>query len=154
MARCELTDRPRSYRDAPVALVSYYDVFPVGLGLDLAGAALLARGLFTRPRDVAKSIKESRNSLSRFNVRAAQDRADGVGALVLFAGFAMQGLGYVLYIGGVMSKTHGSGAGWIAVALLVVGFAVGFAARRVRRSQQIRRYLVELARLSTELHNL
>ena len=108
-----------------MTVLSYYDLFPVSLGLDLAGATLLARGLFTRPDEFARRMVASSHSFSRFNVRAAEDRADVVAVGVLFVGFLAQGVGYVLYIGGVHSKTHGVAADLGAVALLLGGFLPG-----------------------------
>ncbi len=133
-------------QSSSMTVVSYYDVFPFGLGLDLAGGSLLVQGLFTRPREFARRMVEGRNTFSRFNVRAAEDRADVVGVAVLVAGFATQGLGYVLYIGGAMSKTHGGAARLAALGLLLVGFLVGFVGGRATRTRRVRRYLIELAR--------
>lgn len=130
---------------ALVTVLSYYDLFPVGLGLDLAGATLLARGLFTRPDEFARRFIASRNSFNRFSVRAAEDRADVAAVAVLFCGFLAQGIGYVLYIGGAQSKTHGGTARLLAIAFLIVGFLAGFLIPYLTRPRRVHRFLTAFA---------
>jgi hypothetical protein len=129
-----------------MTVLSYYDLFPAGLGLDLAGATLLARGLFTHPDEFARRMVASRNTFSRFNVRAAEDRADVVAVGILFAGFLAQGVGYVLYIGGAQSKTHGGTVRLVAIAFLILGFLVGFLIPYLTRRRRVCRFLIALAR--------
>src|SRR3954451_23597993 len=124
-----------------MAAVTYYDLFPAGLGLDLAGATLLARGLFTSPDEFARRMAVGRNTFNRFSVRAAEDRADIVGVGVLIGGFLAQGVGYVLYIGGAQNAAHGSSARVVAVAFLLGGFLCGFVVPHCRRARRIRRFL-------------
>lgn len=132
-----------------MSVLSYYDLFPFGLGLDLAGATLLARGLCTRSdrptnSHVERSPVATRSVASRF----AQLRIVPTSSRLAFSllGFFAQGVGYVLYIGGAQSKTHGDSARLVAVALLLTGLLAGFLIPHLTRARRIRRYLIALAR--------
>lgn len=81
-------------------IISYYDLFPGGLGLDLAGAVTLATSLFTSPRKYAQRMVRSRNRFARFSIETAEARADTRGVVILVLGFFAQGFAYVLYISG------------------------------------------------------
>lgn len=126
--------------------ISYYDLFPCGLGLDLAGATLLAHGLRTSPTRFAQRMHRSRNTFARFNVRAAEDNADAVGGAILLLGFVVQGVAYVLYISGVHNHTRGLSAALGACAFLVVGLLLGLLPGLATRRRLIRSFLIELAR--------
>ncbi len=105
-------------------LLSYEDVFAIGIGLDIAGAFLLAKGLLL-------SIRQIRNlSATYFDFSGAEvvarveDRVStyiGVAALAL--GFMCQLTGYVI---GSMLSFNPSPSVWragavVALALLAVG---------------------------------
>jgi hypothetical protein len=83
-------------------MLSTLDPFVVGLGFDISGAILLARGLLISPELIAKVSA----TLYGFNagdvVDRCQNRVDamfGLGALV--AGFGLQIIGYALDLGEV-----------------------------------------------------
>jgi hypothetical protein len=129
-----------------VAIAGFNDVFAAGLGCDLAGAYLLAQGLLTSPTDAANRTAMSQNSFASWNVRAAEDRADGsAGVIALCTGFLLQALGYVLQIGGVSSHTKGPSAAAVGIVCLAAGLATAFAFARVTRWPWTRSYLAELA---------
>ncbi len=131
------------------ALVSLSDAFAVGVGFDFAGAFLLARGLLVPPADFAHRITQSSNTSSWVNVRAAEDRANGVTGVVLLAiGFGVQAIAYVLTIGYGSRQTGGAWASIIAAACAVAAFGLGLAVPWAMRTRWwlIRRFLVELAR--------
>jgi hypothetical protein len=68
-----------------VGVVGYTDLFPAGLGFDISGAYLLAKGLGMRPEEYTRRFRASRHTFGRANVKAAEDFADakaGVGSLV------------------------------------------------------------------------
>src|SRR3954469_2996107 len=96
-----------------VAVADYTDLFAAGLGFDITGAILVAQGLRTEPDAAAGRTLAAGNTFSAFNVRAAEDFADGkAGVLALVIGFALQAIGYALSIGGVSTHTNG---GWAAI---------------------------------------
>jgi hypothetical protein len=102
------------------------DLFVAGAGFDVAGAFLLARGLTASPERAARRIVQGRNSFARFDVRSAEDCADGqIGRVSLISGFLVQALAYVLSAHGAASLSHTSKAyvgllGSAAAAILLV----------------------------------
>jgi hypothetical protein len=131
------------------ALVSWSDLSAMGLGLDFAGAFLLARGLLMqRPSDFAHRLIQSRNTPSWTNVRAAEDRADGVvGVAPLVLGFALQALANILTIGqGSLRQTGGVRAYIIAIACVATAAGATLLCARPIRWRFVRRFLIELAR--------
>jgi hypothetical protein len=130
-----------------VAVADYTDLFAAGLGFDITGAVLVAQGLRTEPDAAAGRTLAAGNTFNAFDVRAAEDFADGkAGVLALVAGFVLQALGYALSIGGVSSHTDGWWAAVVAVTCTAVAVgAAWFVARRFRW-QWTRGWLIELAR--------
>ena len=102
------------------------DLFVAGAGFDIAGAWLLARGLTVSPERAARRVISGRNSFTRFDVRSAEDYADGqLGRLFLTVGFLIQALAYVRSAHGATPLSHSPEAilglfGCIAAALLLV----------------------------------
>jgi len=128
-----------------MAVAGFNDLFAVGLGCDLAGAYLLAQGLLTSP-DAEYRRTMSQNSFASWNVRAAEDRADGrAGVIGLCTGFLLQAVAYVLQIGGVSSHTNGTGAGVVAAVCVAAGLTAVLAFARTTRWPWTRSYLVEVA---------
>jgi hypothetical protein len=126
--------------------VRYSDLFPAGLGFDITGAYLLARGLITGPAEYSQRFLRSRHSFARFNVRAAEDFADGkAGVLALVTGFVLQAVAYVLSATGVASHTRGAGAGFIAGLCTVGAIAIAYELARATRWPWVRQWLVECA---------
>jgi hypothetical protein len=73
------------------------DLFVAGAGFDIAGAWLLARGLTTSAEEAARRKIRGRNTFARFDVRSAEDFADGrLGIASLTTGFLIQAVAYVL----------------------------------------------------------
>jgi hypothetical protein len=124
------------------------DLFVAGAGFDIAGAWLLARGLTTSSEKAAWLMIHSRNSFARFDVRSAEDYADGqIGRGSLIVGFFIQTVAYVLLAHGAKPLSHSYEAlvglvGSGAAAILFV-FAVAHKARPWLRD----RWLVNLARI-------
>jgi hypothetical protein len=101
------------------------------------------------PADFAYRITRSFNTSSWVNVRAAEDRANGVTGVVLLAiGFGVQAIAYVLIIGYGSRQTGGAWASMIAAACAVAAFGLGLTVPRVMGTRWwlVRRFLVELAR--------
>lgn len=67
--------------------MAYTDLFAAGLGFDIAGAYLVAKGLLTPPEKFAQRLVRAGQTFAHANVRAAEDYADGrVGVAALWLG--------------------------------------------------------------------
>jgi hypothetical protein len=126
--------------------VSILDLFMAGLGFDIAGALLLARGLLSSPAEIAE-LNTLEGLESGATVAQVRDRVDaefGVGSLIL--GFTLQAIGYVATVLGASSSPDvGLGSAAIALAfLLVAGGSVWFIWHRVAR-RRVRKMLPAVA---------
>src|SRR4051812_39791358 len=93
-------------------MFSVVDLFITGLGFDIAGALLLARGLLSSAAEIAQ-LNTWAGVAGGATVAKVRDRVDaefGIAALIL--GFTVQAIGYVVSLPGSTD-----GAGSIAVAL-------------------------------------
>jgi hypothetical protein len=103
------------------------DLFPLGLGFDVAGACLLAKGLLLSPQQIRGLSGAYWGWNARDIVLRVDDKVAGsFGVLALVLGFLAQSVGYVvlLSIGGTSRYDFGRGA--IAVAAVAVGCAIGW----------------------------
>jgi hypothetical protein len=124
------------------------DLFVAGAGFDVAGAFLLARGLTTSPERAARRLVHSRNSLARFDVRSAEDYADGqIGRASLIAGFVVQALAYVLLAHGTGELSHTSRAYVGLVGSAVAAVLLVWAIARKAHPWFRDRWLVKFARI-------
>lgn len=97
-------------------LLSITDLFMVGLGFDLAGAALLLRGLLISPKAIA-SLHTWYGIEVGATLERAQNRVDGFyGGVGLVTGFFLQAVGYAAELAGAEGDT---GPGRLIVALLL-----------------------------------
>lgn len=104
--------------------LSLTDLFLVGLGLDISGAILLAKGLLLSPRELAmlNTMYGSGEGVHRDRCR---NRALGeFGVTYLTAGFILQAVGYALEIGGHPSTT---GTSRLLAALVLTAAVVAVA---------------------------
>jgi hypothetical protein len=129
------------------------DLFAVGLGFDIAGAYLLARGLLASPAEIARRS----NTLPGFDpllaVNQARDRVDGrIGLCALVSGFFLQAVAYALTLGGLGGGGEEGDArrGFVAVALSALAAAFVLVPWRLTREWLLRRALVSVARLNYE----
>ena len=101
--------------------MSVTDFFVVGLGFDLAGAAILARGLLLDSASIA-ALGTYRGLSHGMTVERCSDRAHAeVGLAALGLGFLLQGVGYAAVIGG---SNQASGAREAAVAIFLLAVSV------------------------------
>jgi hypothetical protein len=121
-------------------------LFAVGIGFDLAGAFLLARGLLASPRDIAQRTGTYFGSNTWATVSAAQDRVDAFGGLVaLGVGFLFQAGGYVALLDHTFDPSPRLGKAIVGVGLAVLAFAVVVIAWRASRRPLVNRQVVEIA---------
>jgi hypothetical protein len=93
------------------------DAFTFGIGCDLAGAYLLARGLLASDRQMAMAGATTWNWNAVDILGRARDRVDAqAGILALLLGFVTQAAGYTLGLSGVSTA---SGAVQVAVGVLL-----------------------------------
>jgi hypothetical protein len=139
--------RHYSIAPRPTVWLSAANWLALAAGLGFAGAFKLAVGLIAKPGKFAARIVRSGNSLDHYNVRAAEDHADGiVGVGALVVGFAVQGVVAIWAIGHSAS-TNVSGPSYvITTGYFIVSVALVWLAGRSSRKWLIWRYLVDLAR--------
>jgi hypothetical protein len=124
--------------------MSVADFFVVGLGFDLAGAAILARGLLLDPASIA-ALGTYCGLSHGMTVERCSDRAHAeLGLATLGLGFLLQAVAYAAVIGGA---EQASGAREIAVAGLILVVAVAPVIWLWRRSHvpRLKRLLVSVA---------
>lgn len=127
------------------------DLFTAGLGLDIAGAYLLARAVNTSSEVIAASSATVYGSNTYLLVKQVEDKVDGKSGLVaLVSGFVVQVCAYIVTLSSPELSASGFGlasalfAALSAVCSGVIALALWAFLRRPLR----RRELVELARVS------
>jgi hypothetical protein len=122
------------------------DLFVVGLGFDLVGAWLLARGLIDRPNIIIKRHTTYWDFNSVAASSAARDRVDGqCGILSLIVGFSFQAFGYLLDLADGSSSGHSISRALTALALLILAILGAWHLSRFVRARMLRPLLVEMA---------
>lgn len=122
------------------------DLFVAGLGCDVAGAYLLARGLITSPADLTRNSSSFYDSNSYLAVSVARDKIDGIsGLLGLSIGFVLQAAGYLASLGTDSSTATGWPQALVGGALLLLGFLVVMAAGWLHRKLRLLPTLVEMS---------
>ncbi len=126
--------------------LSVSDFFVVGLGFDLVGAYLLARGLRFKPSRLALKAGSFFDGNPNVVVGGIEDRVDGsFGLVYLVLGFGLQAVGYAIDLS-LAPQEDGDELRTVMAILLttvVVGLALGY--WWLRREHHIKRWLVEMA---------
>lgn len=126
------------------------DFFAVGLGLDLAGAYLLARGLLTALPDIA-TARTFIGMGAQSAVRAVQNKIDGTsGLLYLTSGFLLQAGGYLAGAAGLEPGKPSTGRALTFAALTACALLAGLLLHRIAAPRRTR----ALALRVTCLHGL
>lgn len=114
------------------------DFFAVGLGLDLAGAYLLARGLLTSLPDIATARTYVGMGAQR-TVQAVSDRVDGsAGLLCLLSGFLLQACGYAASSAGLAAGEPSAARALTFAAVTFVVLAAALLVHRALSPGQVR----------------
>jgi hypothetical protein len=118
-------------------LLQVQDLWTAGLGCDLGGAFLLARGLINRPAELTRLAGSFWGSNRYQALSVARNRLDAIAGITgLLAGFGLQAIGYVV----ALATHHGvrTGAreavlaGVLALATALVTVVLGNLLRRFR----------------------
>jgi len=127
------------------SIISWSDVFVVGIGFDIAGAYLLAKGLLMSDRQVLGLARSYYGASPDQVVARVDDRIAGtVGVAALVVGFLFQLAGYVINSSIASATTSASimrgiaAVGIAASAIVVVGIAYLTARPPARRKLLIR----------------
>jgi hypothetical protein len=129
-------------------IASIDDLFMAGIGLDVAGAYLLGRGLLTRPATIIRKSNSPYGGVS-YATAAGQisDRVDAIaGIATLVAGFTVQAAAYILLIGFDLSGGRGWARAVAASACAVVTVAAALMVDRRTRWLRLRPQIIEYAR--------
>lgn len=126
--------------------LSLSDLFVVGVGFDLAGAWLVAKGLLVKESVLAQRAGQFWGGNPGITVGAVEDRVDakfGVGFLLF--GFSLQALGYVVGLGVDLAAEESWMRAVIAAGLLFLFVGLALAVRGLARERFIRKALIEVA---------
>jgi hypothetical protein len=122
------------------------DLVALGIGLDIAGAMSLARGLYISPRDRAWRVIVAQNTFGALRVGEAEANADAViGGGALIIGVIVQAVAYALIAGGARATSGADGAAAIALLCTVGGICLVYGVARFERPRRTKAYLVEFA---------
>ena len=127
------------------------DVFALGIGFDIAGGYLVARGLLIAPTQILRrSIKDEHYFIPAETASLIRDRVDALfGLIILLVGFLTQAVGYALEAAGqsgVVSSHDGLARAVISLAGAAVGVATGLGTWLARRWPLSRRLIVSVSR--------
>lgn len=122
------------------------DFFIVGLGFDLVGAWLLARGLIARPELVVMRSTSYWGTNYAAGFAAAGDRVDATfGVTSLLVGFTLQGVGYVLALAVGGDTSSSAGHALTALLLVVAAMLTTLQFWRATRRRRFCALLIEMA---------
>lgn len=121
------------------------DLFAVGIGFDIAGAYLLARGLLIKPHGLYVRFTWA-GAATRF-VDEVRDRAIAVvGLAALVFGFMIQALGYALSLAVEPPDEKSVTSALVAVALATLAVLVIVGGERITRRRRLRSLFMAIAR--------
>jgi hypothetical protein len=134
-----------------VGLLAVEDLFVFGIGLDVAGAFILARGLLASPAVI------SRRAVARYDLSApdavafARDKVNALsGIAALVTGFLVQALAHVLALG----LSPSEGGNWrragVALGFGVAGVVLALVVWFMLRRRWVKRVLVNVARYDSD----
>ena len=129
--------------------LSVSDFFVVGIGFDLVGAYLVARGLLASPATLALRAGTFIGTNPNFVVDGVKDRTDAIfGLSFLGLGFSLQAVGYVLDLGFAPSNDASLTRAAVAVALMLATMGSTLVLWRSLRDRLVARTLIEASRWS------
>jgi hypothetical protein len=131
-----------------VSALHVTDLFAVGIGFDIAGAYLLARGLLLKPHGLYVRFTIA-GADTRF-VDEVRDRAMAVvGLAALVFGFTIQALGYALSLAVEPPDEKSVTSALVAIALATLAVLVIVAGEKITRRRRLRSLFLAVARADT-----
>lgn len=131
-------------------LLAVQDLFVVGLGLDIAGAYLVARGLLASNLEIALRAAGYWGSSPPTAVTNAQNKVDGwIGLISLVLGFVLQAVGYFVILSGRADDEVSVGRALAAIGLGVAAILLVLGVWRRIRRPWLKRTLIEAARVDS-----
>lgn len=125
------------------------DFYTAGVGCDLGGAFLLARGLINRPAELTRLAGSFYGSNAYEAISVAKNRLDAVvGVLGLGAGFTLAVVGYLAALATPHTTRTGTPEVLVGAALALFALAVTLAAGHVYRRLRLVPLLIEMARFT------
>lgn len=124
------------------------DLYTAGIGFDLGGAFLLARGLINAPAAELTRLSGSYYGSNMYQaLSVAKNRLDAVaGVAGLGAGFILQAIGYVALV----SRPHSTRTGWaealVAAVFALLALSVTIVLGNTYRRHRLIPLVVEMAR--------
>lgn len=129
-----------------MAYVSVEDFFAAGIGFDLGGGYLVARGLLSPPRLLTQLAGSYYDSNVYLGTSVATNRLDAeCGLVALGIGFVLQALGYLLTLAEAPTLHGQRGAAIVGGLLVLAAVASVVGAGRLNRTRRLRPLLVEMA---------
>jgi hypothetical protein len=130
-------------------MCSYLDVqdfFTAGLGCDIGGAYLLAKGLLLGAPDLTRLSGSFYDTNKYAAVSMARDKIDAMSGLAaLGVGFLLQAIGYIDGLAGWGGTTTNSGEAAVGALFLVLAIAVVVGAGWVHRRARLKSSLIEMS---------
>ncbi len=127
------------------------DLWIAGIGFDLGGAFLLARGLINEPKELTRVSVAIWNSNRFIAVNVAKNRLDAVaGVTGLVIGFALQAVGYIADLATPHTDRTGITDAATAAVLAVVSLLITVVSGTVYRSRRLIPLLVEMSHYTAD----
>jgi hypothetical protein len=132
------------------AACRYFDIqqlFAVGIGFDIAGATLLARGLLASPHEIAIRSGTYMGYNASVSVGAARDRIDAlVGLVALGVGFTLQAAGYLIELDRHVQTSPTGSKALVGVLAALAAIAVVAVTWLTVRGRLVKNVLIRVAR--------
>jgi hypothetical protein len=121
-------------------------LWTAGLGCDLGGAFLLARGLINKPAELTRLAGSFWDSNRYVALSVARNRLDAIsGVTGLLVGFSLQAIAYIVTIASPHPLHTGRNAALVATGFAVVTFLVTVAVGNVIRRVRLMPLLIEMS---------
>jgi hypothetical protein len=123
------------------------DFFTAGLGFDLGGAFLLARGLISSPAQLNQKAGSFYGSNAYLAVSVARDRIDALsGVSALAIGFLLQTVGYLAILAAEHTERAGRKEAFVGAVLVLGALAITIVVGWFRRQRELMPTVVGMSR--------
>jgi hypothetical protein len=123
------------------------DFFTAGIGCDLGGAFLLARGLINSPAELMRSATAFFDSNRQIALSGAKNRLDAIAGMIgLLVGFSLQAVGYVASLATSHTLRTGASEALVGTGLAALALSVTLITAALVRKYRLIPLLTEMAR--------